>query len=299
MSERIVLYDSANTEYETAELLLARWDGTRIFRLAQTPELKKEKINVVIIPPADRPVIRPAEQKQIRSSFSCFPGDGTVQVLYPQRMVEDDFGEVRGYLGWLPDEACSLIPFSEYTSDPFQMLTAARILANMFAAMGDDRARLRMVDPDGFYTNTDGTRIYYLSADISDEVLSGRDGYVSYIPPELLVFNRFEEDESGPARAADYVLSVLLYRLFVGSCPFSGENLADQICDGISVFYDDSTPEYSTCIERLRSLDPELIPLFRLAFDYSGCSRYTTGRPTAAAWRHTLNGILVRKHGRE
>ena len=295
MPESMKLYDNLGTEYETAELLLSRWDGAQIFRLVSNRVTVDGKFNVVLVHPSGRPEILHREMEQIRGAFSNLSECDPARVLYPCRMVNDDSTEVNGYLGWLPEDEDVLIPI-DADADPVWMLTAARSLVDLFEAMGDERSYLNQADPDGFYWNDKGNRIYYLSADVSMDLLSQRDDYVNYVAPELLIRNNMKADQKILQTAADYVLSVLLYRMFVGSCPFCGAEPAERICDGISVFYDDSTMEYSRCIDRLSRLDPSLIHMFRRAFDYSRRSKYTSGRPTAGDWHKALDEILNQKY---
>lgn len=288
MTENIILHDAAGTEYETAALLVTRPDETCIFRLVPTPETQERNLNIVVIPPKDFPRLRSDELKQCRSHLSIFTQNSSSVVLYPQWLVTDEYDEVFGYLGWIPDANVSLVPISEYASSPVRMLTAAKALASLFSCMGDSRLRLSTVDPDGFYMNADGSGIIYMSADLPQEFLIQREDHIHYIPPELLVLNRCAIDNDATVTAADYVLSVLLYRLLLETNPFCGDDPADLICSGISVFYDDSTPEYHRCMQQLHSLDPDLIRLFRLAFDYSCRFTYDNGRPTAYDWLDAL-----------
>lgn len=297
MSEKLYMYDFAGEVYETGELLLTRKDGVRLFRLPPDHKTLRRNVNVMVIPPHGCPFPGSVDMFRLRAQFSSVPQDPPPAVLHPQVQVADDFEELHGYLGWLPAEATRLVPMMEYVSDSRRLLAAARALARLFASMSSGRALLSMVDPDGFFINAEGTVMCYVSTDISHETLQQHRDYIHYIPPELLVCNQSADGANATAVTADYVLAVLLYRLFLKSYPFAGENPEDRICDGISVFYDDSTAEYAHCIGRLSNYSPELILLFRRAFDYCSRSAYDSGRPTAAEWEAVFSEILTEKQG--
>ena len=297
MSEKLYMYDSAGKAHEAGELLLTRKDGVGLFRLPPGLKPLQSNANVMVIPPYGCPFPGPADMFRLRSQFSAAPQDPPPAVLYPQIQVTDDFEELHGYLGWLPSEATRMVPMMEYASDSCRQLAAARALARLFVSMGDSRALLSMVDPDGFFINPEGTLMCYVSADIPHETLQQHRDYIHYAPPELLVCNQAAHGANATAVTADYVLAVLLYRLLLKDYPFAGENPEDRICDGISVFYDDSTEEYLHCIGQLSAFSPELIRMFRRAFDYCSRSAYDCGRPTAGEWEAVFSTILTGKRG--
>lgn len=294
MTEKFVIYDNAGIEYETTECLLTRWDGLRVFRVDAGAYARKKSVNVVMIPGQDGARLRNADLQKLRSNFSAVSMAEHGVVLYPQMMAADDNDELHGYLGWLPENLTRLIPLREYASDHHRMLTAGYAMAELFASLGDDRILLSMADPDGFFIDPDQGVVCYVSTDLSEASLKQREDYCHYVPPELLVYHYSASGANATTAAADYVLAVLLYRLFMNDGPFSGEDVIAQICDGVSVFYDDSTEAYEKC---MRCMEPELIRLFRLAFDYSSRSRYETGRPTAEEWKRGFAQILAKDQG--